>query len=97
MGESKDVGVTVRVPPYWRQYTNRQADVVARGGTVREVLEDLCRQFPPLRSRLFTDDGRLATNVSVFLNREAVRRREGECTPVAPGDRIMVILAIAGG
>ncbi len=91
------MAVTVRIPPYWRRYTDRQADLSLEGTTVGEVLEDLARRFPELRERLFGAGGELAGNVSVFLNQESIARRDGRLTPVSAGDRVTVVLAIAGG
>jgi molybdopterin synthase sulfur carrier subunit len=91
------MAVTVRVPPYWRKYTNRQADVEAEGATVGEVLADVVRQHPQLGPLVYAEDGRLAGSISVFLNRESVSRREGQQTPVSPGDRMMIVFAMAGG
>jgi molybdopterin converting factor small subunit len=91
------MAVIARVPPYWRKHTDRQADVLVEGSTVGEVLEDLARRFPELRERLFPAPGELAGNLSVFLNQESVVRRGGLQTPVSAGDRVTVILAIAGG
>ena len=89
--------VTVRIPPYWRKLTGRQADVAADGTTVGDVLADVVRRFPDLQGLVFGEDGQLARNIAVFLNRESINRRDGEQTPVAPGDHLMVVLMIAGG
>ncbi|MBM3471830.1 MAG: MoaD/ThiS family protein [Armatimonadetes bacterium] len=91
------MSVTVRVPPYWRRHTGRRADVSAEGATVGEALADVVRQHPELGPLLYGDDGELAAGLSVFLNRESITRRDGERTPVSPGDSLMVVLAIAGG
>ena len=91
------MSVTVRVPPYWRKLTERQAELGADGGTVGEVLADVVRQFPKLRERMYGDDGTLAGNLSVFVNHVSIRRRDGEQTKVSPGDLLMIVLAIAGG
>jgi len=91
------MAVTVRVPPYWRKDTGRLAEVSVDGSTVGEVLQDLAVRFPALRGCLFEADGELAPNLSVFLNRESVARRDGCRTPVSAGDQVTIILAIAGG
>jgi len=91
------MAVTVRVPPYWRRHTDRNAEVRAEGATVGEALADVVRQYPELGNLIYGEDGRLAGGVSVFLNRESIARREGKQTPVSPGDLIMIVLAMAGG
>ncbi|MGQ9730212.1 MAG: MoaD/ThiS family protein [Candidatus Zipacnadales bacterium] len=91
------MAVIVRIPPYWRRFTDRKAEVMTEGETVGQVLANIGRQYPDLQERLFTNTGELATNVSLFLNRESVARQEGLQTPVAAGDVLMIVLAIAGG
>ena len=91
------MSVTVRVPPYWRKYTGKQAELTAEGATVGEALADIVRQYPDIADRMYGEDGALARNLSVFLNRESISRRDGEETPVSPGDLLMIVLAVAGG
>jgi adenylyltransferase/sulfurtransferase len=91
------MAVTIRVPPYWRRHTDRKADLTAEGATVGEALADAVRQYPDLGKLVYGADGQLAGGFSVFLNRESINRRDGEATPVSPGDVLMVVLAIAGG
>jgi molybdopterin converting factor small subunit len=89
--------VTVRVPPVWRKHTRRKAELPVGGRTVREVLASLAEEYPDLGSRLYGSDGELAQGLSVFLNHDSVRHLQGQDTPVADGDRVMILIAMAGG
>ena len=67
-----------------------------KGGTVKEVLDDLGRQFPGITQRLF-DNGQVRRFVNVYLNEEDIRYLSNLDTPVKEGDQISIIPAVAGG
>jgi molybdopterin synthase sulfur carrier subunit len=87
---------TVRIPPTLREETGGQAAIQARGGTVREVLEDVAGRFPALRERIYVN-GDLAGFVNVYLEGEDVRTREGLETAVEDGATVILLPAMAGG
>ena len=89
--------VTVRVPPIWRKYTGRKAELEVEGETVSEALASLTDQWPELRRRLYGPDGQLGQGLSVFLNHESVRHLQDQDTPLADGDRVLILIAMAGG
>ena len=86
----------VRIPPTLRSETEGRREVEARGGTVRELLDDLMGRFPALRGHLLEDDG-LAPFVNVYVEGEDVRTREGLETEVRPGSTVILLPAMAGG
>jgi len=63
----------VRIPPTLRDETGGQAELQARGETVRDLLDDLTGRFPALRERIYTN-GDLASFVNVYVGGEDVRR-----------------------
>ncbi len=87
---------TVRIPPTLRPAVGGERQVPATGSTVREVLDDLTARFPDLRTQLF-DDGEIAPFVNVYLEGEDVRTLEGLETPVAAGQTVILLPAMAGG
>lgn len=89
--------VSVRIPTPLRSLTGDQALVTASGRTVREILEDLEERFPGIRQRLCDEGGRLRGFVNIYVNQEDVRFLKGEETPVAEGDEVSIVPAIAGG
>ena len=88
--------ISVRIPPPLRPETSGQAVVEANGGTVRAVLADLISRFPSLGSRVL-EDGNLARFVNVYVGGEDVRTRDGLDTPVAEGETVILLPAVAGG
>jgi molybdopterin synthase sulfur carrier subunit len=87
---------SVRIPPTLRGETEGAREVEARGGTVRELLDDLMGRFPALRSQLLEDD-ELAPFVNVYVEGEDVRTRDGLDTPVDETSQIILLPAMAGG
>jgi molybdopterin converting factor small subunit len=91
------MSVTVRVPPPWRNLLGDRREVDLEGATVREVLGNLIAAYPELKDRVYDGDGRLNSAVAVFVNQDSIGRLSGLDTPVADGDRIVILMAIAGG
>lgn len=91
------MSVEVKVPTALRGFTGGAASVPSDGATVGEVLSDLATKHSGLKRHLFTDDGRVRSFVSVYLNDEDVRYLQREATPVHPGDVLSIIPSIAGG
>lgn len=88
---------TVRIPTPLRTYTQNQDEVTAGGRTVGEVLRALDGAYPGIGARLFDDQGKLRRYVNVFHNDEDVRFLQALETPVADGDKLTIVPAIAGG
>jgi cysteine synthase B len=86
----------VRIPPTLRPETGGERQVVAVGGTVGDLLEDLTSRYPALRDRLW-EDGEVAPFVNVYLEGEDVRTLEGMSTPVGEGQTVVLLPAMAGG
>jgi molybdopterin converting factor small subunit len=86
----------VRIPPTLRSETAGEREVEARGGTVRELLDDLTGRFPALRGQLLEDDD-LAPFVNVYVEGEDVRTKDGLNTPVDEKSQIILLPAMAGG
>jgi molybdopterin synthase sulfur carrier subunit len=70
--------------------------VDAKGATLQELIDDLEAGHPGLKDRLI-DKGALRRFVNVYLNDEDVRFLGGLETPVADGDTVTVLPAVAGG
>jgi len=69
----------------------------AKGETVRDVLESVFAENPPLRSYLLDDQGRLRKHVNVFVNDRRVSDRIALSDPVACEDQVFVFQALSGG
>jgi molybdopterin synthase sulfur carrier subunit len=91
------VSVSVKIPTPLRRVTNGVSTVEAGGGNVRELIEDLERQFPGMRERLCDETGAIRRFVNVFIGDEDIRFLEGIETPLAEGAQVSIIPAVAGG
>jgi sulfur-carrier protein len=90
------MAIEVRIPTILRNYTGGAKAVDAKGATLEELIGDLESRHPGLKERL-TDDAGLRRFVNVYLNDEDVRFLGGLGTPVADGDTVTVLPAVAGG
>jgi MoaD family protein len=90
------MSIEVRIPTILRSYTGGEKAVDGAGSTLDEVIADLESRHPGLRDRLVDDKG-LRRFVNVYLNDEDVRFLGGLETPVADGDSVTVLPAVAGG
>ena len=86
----------MRIPPTLRGETEGAREVEARGGTVRELLDDLTARFPALRRQLLEDE-ELAPFVNVYVEGEDVRTLDGLDTSVEHGSTVILLPAMAGG
>lgn len=88
---------TIRIPTSLRSLTGNKGEVLVAGATVGEVLKNLDKAHPGIGTRVFDEKGAVRRYVNVFLNDEDIRFLGELATPVADGDRITLIPAIAGG
>jgi len=89
--------VTVRIPTPLRAATGGAAEVVCKGATIAEVVDDLERQHPGIKERICEPDGSIRRFVNVFLGDEDIRFLDGVNTRVDDGASMSIIPAVAGG
>jgi molybdopterin synthase sulfur carrier subunit len=89
--------VTVHIPTPLRRLTGGQSKVQASGMTVLDVIKDLEAKFPGFRDRLLDENGELKRFINIYVNEDEIRTLQGKETPVAEGDRISIVPAMAGG
>ena len=88
--------ITVRIPTPLRTLTQGKDEVEAKGKNVREIIEDLEKNYPGLKDRLLDDKG-VRRFVNIYQNEEDIRFLESLETKVKDGDSISIVPAIAGG
>jgi molybdopterin synthase sulfur carrier subunit len=88
---------TVFVPSSLRRYTAGQSKAQVSGGTINDILEDLERQYPGVKSRLCDDSGQIKRYVNIFVNDEEIRALQGADTAVSDRDEVSIVPAMAGG
>ncbi len=91
------MSVTIRIPTQLRALTGGSGDVEVEASTVGEALKALDAAHPGIAERLLDEQGNLRRFVNVFLADEDVRFLDGLATPVAPGQTISIVPAVAGG
>ena len=91
------MSVSVRVPTQLRTLTAGAGEVTVDGATVGEALKALDVAHPGFGERLFDEAGQLRRFVNVFLADEDVRFLDGLATPIAPGQTLSIVPAVAGG
>ena len=89
--------IKVRIPAQLRNLTSGKGEVKAHGSTVKDVIDDLEKQFPGIRKRLLDESGNLRRFVNVFADEEDIRFLKGLDTEVKEVEEISIIPAIAGG
>src|SRR5262249_24580834 len=95
--ERSSVTVQVRIPPVLRTHTGGERIVAANGDTVTDVLHALGSAYPGLGSAIFEEGGSLRPFLNVYVNDEDIRFLSSGSTPVAEGDTIALLPALAGG
>jgi molybdopterin synthase sulfur carrier subunit len=91
------MSIQVRVPTILRDYTSGAKAVEASGGTVSEVLADLERRFPGIKSRITDENGALLRYVNVYVGDDDIRSGHGIQTPTPDGAVLSLLPAVAGG
>ncbi|MGH2793904.1 MAG: MoaD/ThiS family protein [Actinomycetota bacterium] len=91
------MSVSVRIPTPLRRVTAGASSVEGAGASVRELIEDLERQFPGMRERLCDENGSIRRFVNVFVGDEDIRFLDGIETPLEEGAQVSIIPAVAGG
>jgi molybdopterin converting factor small subunit len=90
------MAIEVRIPTILRSYTDGAKVVHAGGGTLAELVDDLEASHPGIKDRL-VDGAALRRFVNVYVNDEDVRFLGGLDAPLADGDSVTVLPAVAGG
>ncbi len=91
------MAVTIKLPTILRKFADNEARVSADGATLAEVLKDLESRYPGITKNVIADDGGLHRFINVYVNDEDVRYLGSLETPIAEGDTVSILPAVAGG
>lgn len=91
------MSITVRVPTPLQKLTQNQAEVKASGANIKEVIDDLEKNFPGIKVRICDEQGKVRRFINIYVNEEDVRFLQLDQTPLKDGDEVSIIPAIAGG
>jgi len=89
--------VTVRIPMPLRGYTQGAGEVQVQASSVREALQALGAAHDGVLARLLEPEGELRQFVNVYVGSRNVRSLAGLSTPLADGDIVAIVPAVAGG
>jgi molybdopterin synthase sulfur carrier subunit len=87
----------VRVPSMLRPTVGGERSLAAEGATLRELIANVDRRHPGFAGQLLETSGEQRTFVNLYINDEDVRYLNGLETPVAEGDVVSILPAVAGG
>jgi molybdopterin converting factor small subunit len=88
---------TVHIPSVLRPNVGGAKSIEVDGDSIRSVVNGLIERHPTLGAQLLTDEGDLNRFVNVYVNGQDVRYLDGLDTPVAGGDEVRLLPAMAGG
>jgi len=89
--------VKIRIPSPLRNFTNGVDIVEVSAGNVASVLDQLKDKAKGIETRLFKGPNQLNRYVNIYKNEEDIRFLQNLETPVADGDELSIVPAIAGG
>lgn len=89
--------IVVTLPSPLRSAAGGTREVTAEGDTVGAALASLRGTHATLAHRILNDLDRPRPGVKLFLNDTDVRALAELNTPLTPGDRLAVVLPLAGG
>lgn len=89
--------ITVRIPTPLRKLTNGKGELQVAAKNIGELIENLEKEYPGIKSRLCDESGNIRRFINIFINEEDIRFKENLKTSLKDGDDISVVPAIAGG
>lgn len=90
------MSVTIKLPQFLQHLASDQKVVEVKGKTVGECLNQLVRQYPAVKDRLFDEKGKLLKPVDIYVNGQSAYPEE-LARKVKDGDELYIMLVIAGG
>jgi len=90
------MSVTINIPPFIQNFTDKKGEMVATGKTVIECLTELVEHFPRSKEYIFNEQGKLLSHIGIFLNGDSLMTEElGQ--EVHDGDHLAIVNLVAGG
>jgi len=86
------------IGPFSEQIGFQQLTVNFKGRTVRDLLNQLCKeQGPKFCKTVFDEEGQLHRYIKVLINGRGVHVFQGLDTPLTDGDVVALFPPVAGG
>lgn len=91
------MSIKVRIPTPLLKLTHQKREVQADGSNIKELIENLEKNYPGIKERICDDTGKVRRFINIYINEEDVRFLDGEETKLKDGDDVSIIPAISGG
>ena len=91
------MAVKVRIPTPLQKLTGEKVEVEVGAANVRELIDNLEKNYPGIKERLCDESGKVRRFVNIYLNDEDIRFLKQEESEVKDGDEVSIVPAIAGG
>ena len=88
---------TVYIPTPLRRLTGGQSKVQVQADDIANLIRALENNYPGFAERVLDGQGQVKRFIQIFRNDDEIRTLQGVETPVAEGDRISIVPAMAGG
>lgn len=91
------MAIIVRVPTPLQKLTQNQTVVKANATNIKELIDDLEKNFPGIKERICDQSGKVRRFINIYVNEEDARFLQRDETSLKDGDEVSIIPAIAGG
>jgi len=91
------MSIKVRIPTPLQKLTENQVEVECSGENIKDLVENLEKNYPGIKARLCDENGNLRRFINFFVNEKDIRFLQGDKTLLKDGDEVSIIPAIAGG
>jgi molybdopterin synthase sulfur carrier subunit len=91
------MAISIRIPTQLRELSGGASETSVEGATVGEALTALEAAHPGFAQRLYDEKGGLRRFVNLFVDDEDIRFLTGLETPLAAGQTLSIVPAVAGG
>lgn len=91
------MSVKLSIPAVFQKLCAFNSEIEIEAADIAGLLENLERQFPGFKRRLFDAQGRFNKFINLYVNGKDIRFLEKEKTRLKNGDEVSLIAAIAGG
>ena len=91
------MSAVIRIPTVLRQAMGGLEVLDTDATTIGGVLMQITDAYPVVKPQLLNEDGTLHRFLNVYINDDDVRYLGGVDAPVADGDEVTLLPAVAGG
>ena len=91
------MAVQVLIPTPLQKFTNDEASVSLEASSIDALIDALDGRYAGLKARLCDENGKLRRFLNIYVNSEDIRFLDNQSTPLADGDEVSIVPAVAGG